>query len=198
MGKNILQSFLSWLPVGAAITVLSLFGYGLVQQDLRQSANDPQIQMAEDAAAALAAGQTPRSADTAASVDITKSLAPFLIVYDESGAVTSSTARLNGNTPALPQGVLDDARQHGLDGFTWQPAPGVRSATVVTHYAGASSGFVLSGRSLREVEDRESRIEQLAVLGWLVALAGSLATALLVGVAAPFVRERRLQGIGPH
>jgi hypothetical protein len=191
MRKNLIRSCLSWLPLGAAITALSLFIYGAVQQDLRQSANDPQIQMSEDLARALAAGQPPQTNAAGDQVDIAKSLASCTIVFDANGAVTSSSALVHGETPALPQGVLDYTRQHGQDRFTWQPAPGARSAVVVTHYQGAESGFALAGRSLREVEKRESRIEQLTVLGWLVTLAGSLAVAVLAGLVDILVRERR-------
>ena len=41
--------------------------------------------------------------------------------------------------------------RRGEDRLTWQPEPGVRSATVVVHYQGAQAGFVMAGRSLREV-----------------------------------------------
>ena len=51
--KNILRY---WLPLAAVTTLLCGLIYLAVQQSLRWGANDPQIQMAEDAAAALAAG----------------------------------------------------------------------------------------------------------------------------------------------
>jgi hypothetical protein len=56
--KNILRH---WLPLAAVTTLLCGLVYLAVQQSLRQGANDPQIQMAEDAAAALVAGSTPES-----------------------------------------------------------------------------------------------------------------------------------------
>ena len=42
--------FLKWLPLGVAVTLVCALIYATVQQNYRQSANDPQIQMAEDAA----------------------------------------------------------------------------------------------------------------------------------------------------
>jgi hypothetical protein len=45
---------------------------------------------------------------------------------------------------------------------------------VVVAYGGAQPGFVLAGRSLREVEKRESQVEQISGIVWLVTLAGSL------------------------
>src|SRR5438270_7168527 len=64
--------FLYWLPVALAITVLSGLVYVAVQQDLRQGANDPQIQMAEDAAVQLEAGQQPAAVVGAGKVDMAR------------------------------------------------------------------------------------------------------------------------------
>jgi hypothetical protein len=57
---------------------------------------------------------------------------------------------------------------------SWQPESGVRIAAVVVVYGGAQPGFVLAGRSLREIEKRESQIEQITGIVWLVTLAVSL------------------------
>jgi hypothetical protein len=45
-----------WLPLAIAITLLCGLVYVAVQQEVRLSANDPQIGMAEDLAAALSHG----------------------------------------------------------------------------------------------------------------------------------------------
>jgi hypothetical protein len=77
--------------------------------------------------------------------------------------------------------VLDYVRTNGEDRITWQPAPGVRMASVVVGFQGTRSGFVLAARSLREVEKREDQAEYEAGLAWLASLAGSL---VLVTLAA--------------
>jgi hypothetical protein len=58
-----------------AIIVTGLVGllYVTVQQDLRQGANDPQIQMAEDIAAKLAGGQQVQSVVPSEKVNIASS-----------------------------------------------------------------------------------------------------------------------------
>jgi hypothetical protein len=48
-----------YVPVAVLATLCCGLVYALVQQDLRQSANDPQIQMAQDAARALDSGARP-------------------------------------------------------------------------------------------------------------------------------------------
>lgn len=176
----LLRAVLYWLPLALAISATAALVYVAVQQDFRQNANDPQIQMAEDAALQLEAGKTAQVVVGDTKVDMARSLASFLIVYSDSGQPLAASVQLNGQTPALPQGVFESVRQMGEDRLTWQPQPGVRSATVVTHFGGSHPGFVLAGRSLREVELRESQLTQEVSLAWVAAMAGSLAVWVLV------------------
>jgi hypothetical protein len=172
-----------WLPVAAGLTILAGTAYAALQQDLRQSANDPQIQLAEDAAAALATGVQPDSVLPAQHVDLGASLAPFVMVFDANGRVLASSGLLEGATPTLPNGVLQNAGEHGHSRLTWQPRPGVREATVIQAVKGAPQArYVLAARSLREVDDRETNAEEVVGLGWLASLAASLVAAAL-GVA---------------
>lgn len=173
-----------WLPLAAGITVLAATAYVAVQQDIRISANDPQIQMSEDGAAALAGGKAAQSLVSAEKVDISTSLAPFLMVMDETGKAVASSAQLDAQSPLPPSGIFDYARQHGQNRLTWQPGQGVRIAAVVTYYTGsAGSGFVLAGRSMREIERREDVVGQIVLAGW----AGSLAAALVAVGAAMYL-----------
>jgi hypothetical protein len=161
----------SLLFVSLFVAVSACFGmiYLVGQQGLRTAANDPQVQLAEDASARLDGGATPASVTTASlPVDIATSLAPFIVVQDSSGGVLSTTGRLDGADPKIPKGVLDTARAAGRDIVTWQPQPGVRVATVTVPWTG---GTVTAGRSLRLVEEREDILLQLVILGWLVTVA---------------------------
>ena len=175
--KAILQH---WLLVAIVVTGLIGLLYAVVQQDIRQGANDPQIQMAEDAAAKLAGGQSVQDVVPSEKVDIATSLAPYLIVFDANGNPIASSAQLDGQTPSIPSGVFDSVRKNGEDRITWQPQSGVRSAIVVTQFTGSTSGFVVAGRSLREVEKREDGLLQILEAGWVVMmLATFVVTALL-------------------
>ena len=166
-----------WLPISAAVTVICAVVYAETQQQLRENANDPQIQMAEDAAQSLAHGTPAASLVPTTTVDIATSLAPFLIVYDRSGAVIASSAALDGLTLRVPSGVLSSARATGDDRVTWEPRAGVRIAAVVVPYPG---GAVLAGRSLRDVEVRESDALAIAAAGWLAAEVAVTVTILSV------------------
>jgi hypothetical protein len=169
-----------WVPLAVAVSGLAGLVYGAVQQDLRQSANDPQIQMAEDTAAALAGGAAAESQLPGGIVPMESSLAPFVMIFDADGKLAASSALLRGAVPALPEGVLGYTLTHADNRITWQPAAGVRIAAVVVHYAGSGGGYVLAGRSLREVEIRIDNIGKVAALAWAVTLAASLAMIILL------------------
>ena len=161
---------LSRIPQLAILITLTTFiagtGYVISQQVLRMSANDPQIQLAEDAAGRVGSGEEATRVVPDRQIDMASSLAPFVIVYDDTGHPVASSARLDARVPAPPRGVLDFVRSNREERVTWQPRPGVRIASVITRTA---SGFVVAGRNMREVEIREGQVLKLAVIGWIVA-----------------------------
>lgn len=159
--------------------ITTIFGTidAIVQQNYRQSANDPQIQMSEDIATQLNGGQNPSTVFPTTTVNIDSSLAPFIIIYDLSGQPRYGNARLNKNTPTVPLGVLNYAKEHGQNRITWQPQNEVRSAIVVTPY---KQGFVLVGRSLREVEIREKNLTTHIFLAWLITISGTFIGTMLL------------------
>jgi len=142
--------------------------YVQAQQVLRGDANDPQVELAEDGAAALDAGSGPASVVGNTTVQIATSLAPWVTVYGPSGDVLASDATLNGAPPQIPPGVRTTASASGRDQVTWQPQPGVRVALVVVSFKG---GTVASGRSLRLIEMREDQALLIAGAAMVVGLA---------------------------
>ncbi len=168
-----------WLPVAGVATALCGLVYLAVQQVWRQLANDPQIQMARDAETSLERGQPLRSVVPEGQIDMAWSLAPFVTVFDDAGAVLASSGRLRGQPRGVPKGVLDHVRDQGEGRVTWQPEPSVRIATVIVRHSGTPAGFVLVGRSLRETEQRTGQFQALVGMAWIAILAG-----LLVLVAA--------------
>ena len=168
-----------WLPLAFLATTLSALVYAVVQQSFRQSANDPQIQMAEDA------GAHAQSLVLTGTVDIRHSLSPYLVFYNDAGIPTGGNGILNGKFPSLPQGVFDYTRVAGEDRVTWQSEADVRSAIVVVRINGAQPGFVMAGRSLREVEWREDWLALEVGVAWIVLLIGTL----LLEIAADILRK---------
>jgi hypothetical protein len=152
------------------ITAVFLTIYTVGQQTLRQSANDPQIQMTEDAAVALASGSAVPADFMPVSrqpFDMSQSLAPFTMIFDQGGVALESSATLSGEAAVPPAGTFDYAKLHGENRFTWQPTAGARFAVVLKYYGGSRPGFVLVGRSLREVEIREDNLLEIVALAWL-------------------------------
>jgi len=175
----------SWLPIAFAVTVLCGLVYGAVQEDYRQSANDPQIAMAEDAATAIAGGALPQALVPSSTMNIETSLSPYIVFYNAMGMPVAGDGYLNGRLPMLPADLLKYVHTSGEDRVTWQPQADVREAIIVTPAypsTGAAPEFVMAGRSLREVEIRENQLELFVGAAWIVALAGTFIVQIIVGV----------------
>jgi hypothetical protein len=179
--KNIIRI---WLPFAVVISAFCLLAYATVQQALRQGLNDPQIQMAEDTAYALNNGATADSVITGTKVEMSRSLAPFIDIYDSNGKAMAGSGLLNGQLPDYPKGALDGAKQNGDNRVTWQPNADVRIASVVLPY---NNGFVMAGRNMREVEQRESQTEMFAGVTWILAL---IATFIMIAFGEFVLAEK--------
>ncbi len=165
-----------WLPLAFAISVITGLIYVTGQQVLRQTANDPQIQMAQDWAEQINGGTLPKQLDLGMSIDPTHSLAPFGVVYDTQGKVVATSYK-TAAAANMPDGVFVDVDKanNNETHFTWEPSLGNRFAVVVKKAHGADNAdyYVLAGRNLRESEHRQTQLLALAAFAWLVALAGS-------------------------
>jgi hypothetical protein len=178
MRMRLRLAILLFLPLAVVATGLAGLVYLVAQQEGRWLANEPQVQLAEDAAARLDAGGSPSDQIGRVPVDIARSLAPFVVVYGTSGNILATDGTLDGGPPAVPPDILANARATGRDAVTWQPRAGVRIATVTVPWSG---GSVLAGRSLRLVEEHASALELIVAAAWLATLA---ALAIAAGVAA--------------
>jgi hypothetical protein len=171
-----------FLPSVVVLTVASGLLFVGLQQDLRQGADYPQIQLAEDLARHLDTRPDPSGLALGPSVDLATSLAPFEAVYDSTGRVIATNGTLDGTPPQPPIGVLDTARSAGVDRVTWQPRAGLRFALYAVRWSG---GSVVAGRSLRIVEERVNQLQALIAIGWFVGLV------LLAGVSIVAARLLR-------
>jgi hypothetical protein len=169
-----------WIPVSLAITAAVGFSYLATQQSYRNGLNDPQTQLALDAAQRLDKGASPESVVPTPVVEIGPSLAPFVIVYSKNNAPLAWSGTLDGKPPVPPAGVLDAARASTPHVVTWQPSEGVRIASVSE--AAYDGRVVLAGRDMRLVEARVDDLGRLALLGWLAAVLGALAVVAIIEV----------------
>ena len=167
-----------WLFAAAALTAGALIAYALVVQIERQGANDPQIQLAEDGATRLEHGLPLTQVVPADTIDVARSLAPFVIVLDDAGKPVASSGLLDGQAPIPPPGAIAFVRGNGEERVTWAPRPGLRLASVIRRVAGSRPGFIIAARSLREVQWRIARLTRIIAIGWtlcLIALTGAVA-----------------------
>jgi hypothetical protein len=167
----------NWFALAATWT-LAAGAIVLVQhQVLRQQADEPQVQMAEDAARRLGKGVDALNVlPVGESVPIEASRSPWLAVYDKYGAPLSSSGRFRGSAPRLPRGVFKFAQEYRGHRLSWEPSPGVRQALVIVVLPDAA--FVVCGRSLQETELRKRQVLKLMLAVWSAGLAGLLLPSL--------------------
>jgi hypothetical protein len=154
--------------IAAIIVATILFGtiYVVAQQLDRLSANDAPLRLASQVAAELREGQT-TTLDAQPHVDLSRSLAAFVVVEDPQGQSSAGSGFLKGSLVSLPTGVLASAAKSGQDDVTWQPATGLRFATVTLK---VGDQFVSAGQSLKPSEDRSGTLQLLVASGWLVSM----------------------------
>ncbi len=160
------------------ITILCGLIYVTVQQSYRTAANDPQNQIAEDIAQHITDKNYLNKyfSDT---VDVAASLSPFAVLYDQNGDPIRSSAFLDGEMLHISKGVFKNITDNVV--ITCEPRKGVRLAMVIYKIA---NGFVASGRSLREVEKRESTLFLSVGIAW-ICLIGLLSFAGFIKNAKP-------------
>ncbi len=188
-GPIMRRASLLFAPIAVAVTAGYWLTYVVAFDTAFRSAFSPQAQTAVDAAARLDAGADPMSVLPAYRIDMSRSLYPYLAVYDRAGVPLASTVELDGRQPVLPSAVFDYARtgveRHDATWYAvyagpapwiyWTPRPGLTSAVVVQPWSG---GFVIVGRSA------EGPAGELAV-AWALTLAATAAACLLMGVIHP-------------
>ena len=184
---NQYRSFIKLALVLGILTIIFGTIYASGQFVLRASANDPQVELAENTAQNLANGTgLDHALPSESIVDIRTSLSPYVIIYDDAGNILSTNARLNNQLPEVPHGVLEYSRKHDEHRVTWQPESGTRSALVVKHFSGTTSGFVVAGRSLREVEKNDTILLIVVSAAWAMSIIASVAVFYFIASSASF------------
>ena len=97
-------------------------------------------------------------------LDISKSLSPFVLVFDTNKNLLSTSGMIGNIKPNYPKGVLDSVDKNDEDKVTWQPQTGLRFATVAIR---TNSGYIVAGRSLSEPEKLIDNIGKLVLEAWL-------------------------------
>lgn len=169
LANRVIRDFLA--IVGTATLVLGA-SYTMVQQSTRLAVDDLPLSTAQTMKIQLENGATPNDVVPSQSINLRGNNNVFAIVTDSSHHVLASSAVLDAQSPLPPNGVFVYTSAHGTDHFTWEPSDGVRMATrVMTYSHGADSGFIITGQSLSQAEDRISTYGLLALAAWLAVIA---------------------------
>jgi len=161
--------------VGCACGI-TLFWVGLfviMRQTGRLKINRPLVAMIDEAIVKLGKGAEITSVIPRKNIDMTLDNEEYMIIINERGEVAAGSIRLEGITPIPPKGVLDYAKDRGINRVAWQPKKGIRSAIVVKPYP---HGWILAGRSLKEVETEEKNWMKVLGIFW----AGTMTAGWLV------------------
>lgn len=184
-----------WAILAVPITFILLTVYIIAHQLLRQTANDPLIQSAEDWAATVETSVNPNRLDLGNFIDPSQSYQDFGIVYDQDGKIVASSVSAPSNM-SQPDGVFDsvDAAPNNEVRYTWQPATGDRYAAVMKRANLQSrSYYILAGRNLKLIEQHQSQAMWLTFFGWLTTLVAAFVAynVHLVGHVVRRYREKR-------
>jgi hypothetical protein len=173
------RRFVPWILSVVLVTLFCLLLLFVLRSVVRQGANDPQVQIAEDVARVFSGNQftdeTLRSSfetfvPSKMQVDIGLSLSPWIQVYDASGEVIASSATIQEaqTTPRVSTELFEGLQKRDQIRLTWKPQKGIRQAIVITKFSGLRSGYVVVGRSLREAEDQIRIVTEIISATWFV------------------------------
>ncbi|MDB5187527.1 MAG: hypothetical protein JWO50_47 [Candidatus Kaiserbacteria bacterium] len=172
--KKIIKAVTHSIPFAVCVLGLGMTLYVVQQQWIRQSFNDYQMEVATDVARSLKSGANPSFIIPNKSViptDILASRSAWIVVLDESGSMVDTTANMGGQPVHLPDGILGFAKAHGTDVVTWQPNATTRQAIVVI-YEPTSKLYVVTGKSMIDIESHIAQMGVLVAIGMCITIAG--------------------------
>ena len=166
-----------WLTIMFLVTFTCSLVYLVAQQTVRLGANEQPMQLAMDTALKLENGQSATGAVPAENVDLSKSLSPFVMVFDIHKNLLATSGMTGSSKPTYPKSVLDSVGKNGEDRVTWQPQTGLRYATVALKI---NSGYIVAGRSLSEAEKLIDEIGRVVLLAWLACAVFSVIALMII------------------
>jgi len=162
--KLLKMAFILWLINMFLVTFTCCLIYIVAQQSLRLMANDIPTQTATDALIKLQDGQDLNNIISSNKIDISKSISPFIMVYDNNKNLVEESGMMGNSKPTYPTSVLSSVDKKGESRVTWQPQAGMRFASIAVKY---KDGYIVAARSLKETEKVIDTIGKLVLIAWL-------------------------------
>lgn len=161
--KNFKCALIGWIVLMFMLTFTCLLGYLITQQALRLDANELPAALAIQTSLDLSHHRNTKIMLPTVPVDISKSLSPFVMIYDRKINLVATTALIHNQKPLYPKEILKALSQQNEIRVTWQPKPNLRFASVAMKY---QNGYIVSGRSLLETEKLINQIEKIVIAAW--------------------------------
>ena len=158
------------MMLAALVSIILLTIYATVQQSYRTGLNDPQMQIAGDLRLQIEKGGSIESYFRNDTIDIRRSLSPFIVLYDNTGKPIRYDALLDGKPPQVPADIFFEVRQEGEYDVSWQPRDGVRMAMVIVKTNSKPTQFIAVGRSMAVVENRTANVMMTILMAWTVSM----------------------------
>jgi hypothetical protein len=181
--KLIKNIFIFWIVVMFLVTFSCLLTYIVTQQVIRLGANELPVQFATETSIKLANGQSAKDAIPNETIDISKSLDTFVMIFDKDKNLIATSAMMGNAEPDYPKGVLGYVDKMGEHRVTWQPQVGLRFATVVTKIG---DKYIITGHSLQETERLIGIIGKIVFLAWLACL---IFSSIALGIIYVFIKK---------
>jgi hypothetical protein len=180
MKEKLKKSLEAWIPSALILTLVFFFGGMAISQVYRTSADDPQVQYVEEIGNYLSTKDSdPKNVTGDQKIDPAKSLSPFVIIFNNDRKTVTSSADFEGGTPIPASSKFSKINKSYLFGllknegqvrFSWGLNSKVRVAAVLSSYQveGKDAGYILVGRSLKEVDGRILYSIVTLAIGWLI------------------------------
>jgi hypothetical protein len=181
--KLIKNIFIFWIVIMLLVTFTCLLTYVVAQQVIRLGANELPVQLATETSIKIENGQSAKDAVPDETIDISKSLGTFVMIFDKDKNLIATSALMGNTEPDYVKGVLDYVDKKGEYRVTWQPQVGLRFATIATKIG---DKYIVGGRSLQEPERLIDTIGKLVSLTWLVCVAFS---SIALGITYIFIKK---------
>lgn len=181
--KLIKNIFIFWVVIMFLVTFTCLLIYTVTQQSIRLGANDLPVNLATETSIKLEKGLSDKNAVPNQTIDISKSLEPFVMIFDKDKNLIATSARMGNAQPTFVKGVLDSVDKRGEYRETWQPQVGLRFAFVATKLG---DKYIVAARSLQEPERLIDQIGILISAAWLACVVFS---SIALGVIYIFIKK---------
>ena len=181
--KTLKSILIFWVIIIFLVTFTCLLTYIVAQQLTRLGANDLPVKLATETSIKLEKGQSPDNSITGETVDISKSLETFVMIFDKDKNLIATSAMMGNVEPVYPKGVLNYVDRIREERVTWQPETGLRFATVVIK---TGDNYTVAGRSLQEPERLIGIIGNLVFFAWL---ACAVFSTIALGIVYIFIKK---------